>query len=279
MDDDLRLRVEERLGLEIDRVVRIDHGWDSVAYDVNGSWIIRVPRRPEVRESLRLEAELLAPLAPELPVPVPLVTVFEDSESFFAVHRKLQGRSLRSDVPVLARQLGGFLAALHSSAAGKAALPETSAGDWLDAQVAFAERCDAALALLASAERRQAQAMFEKHLSRTPHSDLVLVHGDLGPTHILCSDERLTAVIDWSDARIGDPALDFAWPLHGPGEEFADTLLGAYVAQGGRVDPTFRERALSFHRLGPWHEVVFGLERGRPDLVESGLAGVRQRLP
>ena len=59
MDEQLRLRVQELLGLDVDSVVRIDHGWDSVAYDINGSWIVRVPRRAEVRTALRQEAELL----------------------------------------------------------------------------------------------------------------------------------------------------------------------------------------------------------------------------
>jgi aminoglycoside phosphotransferase (APT) family kinase protein len=84
-------------------------------------------------------------------------------------------------------------------------------------------------------------------------------------------------VIDWSDACLGDPALDLAWLLHGTDAEFAASLLRAYA--GTEADAPFRARALFYHRLGPWHEVLYGLERGRPDLVDSGLAGVRRRLP
>jgi len=279
VDEQLRLRVQELLGLDVDSVVRIDHGWDSVAYDINGSWIVRVPRRAEVRTALRQEAELLPRLAPELPAPVLGVAVFESDETFFAVHRKLPGRPLGSAELVVARELGRFLAALHSSGAAKEVLPETTAPEWLDSQAAFGDRCKAVLALLNRDERLRAQAMFDSHLSRPPHFELVLVHGDLGPDHILWSEEHLTGVIDWSDARIDDPGLDFAWLLHGSNKDFAETLLETYSTEGGRVDPNFRERALYFHRLGPWHQVVFGLERGRPELVEPGLAGIRQRLP
>jgi aminoglycoside phosphotransferase (APT) family kinase protein len=38
----------------------------------------------------------------------------------------------------------------------------------------------------------------------------VLLHGDFWPGNILWQDERLVAVIDWEDAQIGDPLIDFA---------------------------------------------------------------------
>ena len=86
----------------------------------------------------------------------------------------------------------------------------------------------------------------------------------------------MTGVIDWSDASLGDPALDFAWLLHGTGTAFGDALLRAYGPVPGDA---LRARALSYHRLGPWHEVLYGLESERPEFVASGLAGVRRRLP
>ena len=33
-----------------------------------------------------------------------------------------------------------------------------------------------------------------------------------------------------------------------------------------------------YHRRAPWYEVLYGLERGRPELVERALADVRERL-
>ena len=38
----------------------------------------------------------------------------------------------------------------------------------------------------------------------------VLLHGDYWPGNILWNDERLAAVIDWEDARLGDPLADLA---------------------------------------------------------------------
>ena len=262
-------------------IIRIDDGWDSIVFDVDDTWIVRVPRRPEVRASLRMEAVLLPLLARELPVRVPEIVFVEDTpEAFVLIHRKLRGDPLRaSDEPGLARQVGGFLAALHNfRGVAEAGIAEVSGTEWIAQQAEFAERCQAVLTLLDPAERRRAKSLFDSYLSRAPEFDPVLLHADLGPEHILCRGGSIAGVIDWSDARVGDPALDFAWLLHGPGEAFQDTLLDAYVAEGGRLDSALRERALYFHRLGPWHEVLFGLRAGRPELVESGVAGIRERL-
>jgi aminoglycoside phosphotransferase (APT) family kinase protein len=38
----------------------------------------------------------------------------------------------------------------------------------------------------------------------------VLLHGDYWPGNILWRDQKLVAVIDWEDARLGDPLSDFA---------------------------------------------------------------------
>lgn len=41
-------------------------------------------------------------------------------------------------------------------------------------------------------------------------NDRVLLHGDYWPGNILWRDDRLTAVIDWEDAAIGEPLADLA---------------------------------------------------------------------
>jgi aminoglycoside phosphotransferase (APT) family kinase protein len=92
-----------------------------------------------------------------------------------------------------------------------------------------------------------------------------LLHADLGPDHLLVREGVLAGVIDWGDARIGDPALDYAWLLNGP-FPFWD------------VDDDLRRRARFYHRLGPWYEAHYGLFTDQAAHVESGLAGIRRRL-
>jgi aminoglycoside phosphotransferase (APT) family kinase protein len=84
------------------------------------------------------------------------------------------------------------------------------------------------LPLLDVRERPRGEALLETALGL--RFEPALVHGDLGPEHILHCGVELTGVIDWSDARVGDPAIDFAWRLHGTSAEFAAELLRSYVS-------------------------------------------------
>ena len=289
---DYRALVERHApGLRIERLVAVEQGWDSAVVEVNDEWIFRFPRRSQVVEWLRREVALLPELAAALPVPVPRFEVVGEAESLELVgYRKLHGSALDAavaggaDPRALAGQLGAFLAALHRFDVARAeqlGLPPADAPAWLARYGEFRDWCERrALPLLSIGDRRSAGAMFEDFFSRACSGfAIAVVHADLGPEHVLCRGDVVSGVIDWGDVRIGDPALDFAWLLHGVGDEFADELLAAYGEAGGVVDPELRGRALFYHRLGPWYEVHYGLEFDRPEFAERGLAGVRTRLP
>ena len=80
-------------------------------------------------------------------------------------------------------------------------------------------------------------------------------------------------MIDWGDCCVGDPALDLAWTRYGSGPAFAAALETTYSP-----DETLLARARDWHLLGPWHEVLYGLDTDQPEYVESGLAGAITRL-
>jgi aminoglycoside phosphotransferase (APT) family kinase protein len=100
-----------------------------------------------------------------------------------------------------------------------------------------------------------------------------LIHGDLGAHHLLVDDDCLVGVIDWSDARVADPAVDLGWALYETPEPFAEAVATAYG-----VDDDELSRALDWHRLAPWYDVLWGQSAGGPAFVESGLAGITARL-
>jgi aminoglycoside phosphotransferase (APT) family kinase protein len=82
-----------------------------------------------------------------------------------------------------------------------------------------------------------------------PSGPVVLAHGDAGPGNFLFEDGRLTAVIDWELAHLGDPMEDIAWLsmrcVMEPVPDFP-AALRAYVGAGGF--PIDRQRVL-YHRV------------------------------
>lgn len=289
---DYRALVERHApALEIKSLVTVEQGWDSVVVEVNDDWIFRIPRRAQVAESLQLEVALLPELGPRLPIPVPRFEIVGGDDPVELVgYRKLHGSPLDvalaegADPSALARQVGAFLAALHGFDVARAeqlGLPATDGPAWLARYGEFREWAEQrAVPLLARPERRRASLLFEDFFSRARSGfAIAVVHADLGPEHALCRRDGVSGVIDWGDVRIGDPALDFAWLLHGVANPFGDLLLAGYREAGGIADPELRARALFYHRLAPWYHVHYGLEFDHPEFVDSGLAAVRSRLP
>lgn len=222
-----------------------------------------------------------------LPVAVPRLEFVARNGVRCVGYRKIDGTPLDEHVHgphavVLAGDLGAFLAALHRFPVERAralGVPSHDRPSWRERFQAFWAHLRLHVSpLLAPSEREQAVAMFERFLEDDANFgfEAVLLHSDLGPEHILCRSAGVAGIIDWSDARIGDPALDFAWLLCGAPVAFGEAVLERY---GGPSDAAFASRALFYHRLGPWHEVLYGLEVKRADLVESGVAGIRSRLP
>lgn len=251
----------------------IDDGWDFHVVRL-GDMVVRVPRRPEVEPHARVEVRVLSDLAPGLPVLVP------EAQQVCALHGSMVYPWMEG-VPVSARvldqvgaeelaaQLAAAVAAVHrfpSERATELGVPETDLLEQL-------QRFDAHV-LPVLGNRRDAQRLLAQAGELVADSERGLVHGDLGPAHLLCDHQGLLAIIDWADIALGDPAHDLAWILNG-----LDRRLRAPFLTISGVDDDALLRADTIHRLGPWWEVLYGLEHHLPTLVESGKAGIEARLP
>lgn len=102
--------------------------------------------------------------------------------------------------------------------------------------------------------------------THTPAAERIsLVHGDYRLGNFLFEDERITALLDWEMAHLGDPAEDIAWAyrslwtpeMHLP----LDAFVARYHAAGG---PTIRPESLLFYRLfGEIKHAVISLTAAR----------------
>jgi aminoglycoside phosphotransferase (APT) family kinase protein len=266
----------------VDSIEPTGGGWDSFTYVVNGVWVFHFPRLPGVEETLRRQVALLRGLNGEVSSAVP-VPSFVSTDPVCIGYRRIEGaplpeHDLSSSPGIWPERLGRFLYDLHLVLPEFVGLRAAGPAAWREEHRALIDDLRGrVLPLIDVDDRAIAGAM----LSSFVDDDLnfrfatAVVHRDLGPEHILRSaDGDLAGVIDWGDATIGDPAIDFAWVLHhAPAGE---RVLAAY---GGVPDERFRERARFYDRLGPWHEVVYGLDTGQGAFVESGLDGVARRLP
>lgn len=289
----LRVRYPD---LPIQRYTVFTNGWDSLALALDDTWLVRCARRPDVEAQLAIEARLLPALAPALPAPIPHFELIGDPGArgpTFAGYRLLPGVALPDalaaapdQASALACQIGAFLGALHAFPLERAAaavapfsLPSEGAGAGTRRHYAdFYEYVRAhVFPLLDAPAQARAAALWEPFLADDANFAFrsVLIHADLAGEHILCDPATgaLTGVIDWGDARTGDPALDFTGLLRVAGPAFANASLAAYP---GPIDTTFRRRMEFYARLIPYHEARFGLDTHQPDHLARGLATIRE---
>jgi len=244
--------IVDALGQSPRTILEIDDGYDFEVAIVDDDWVFRFPRRAGVEEALELEIVLLPLLAGVLPVNVPS---FEhiSRDPLFVGYRLIRGEPLVDEDAVGVR---AFLEALHTIDPSRLPVQQP---EWVEAyreQCAEFERL--VFPVLDKDLRPQAKRLFSDAETLVDFKPALL-------QHLLVRGGRLAGVIDWGDARVGDPALDFAWLLNGP---FADW----------DVDPDLRRRARFYHRLSPWYEAHYGLFKDRPPHTERGLAGIRDRL-
>jgi aminoglycoside phosphotransferase (APT) family kinase protein len=255
---DRRGLIAEALGREPTTLVEIDVGYDYDVAIVDDEWVFRFPTREVVERALERELVLLPELAAALPVEVPSFE-FVSRDPLFVGYPLIRGEPLVDEDPEGVR---AFLAALHGYDASGLPIDRP---DWVEI---YREHCrrfeERVFPLLDEEERAAAQRLFAEVETLSDYEP-VLTHSDLGPEHLLVRDGRLRGVIDWGDARLGDPALDYAFFLNGPFAHWA-------------VDADLRRRARFYHRLAPWYDVHYAIFTGRRALIDRGLTGVRARL-
>ncbi|MDI2027546.1 macrolide 2'-phosphotransferase [Saccharopolyspora sp. TS4A08] len=275
--------------LEVDET-----GWDfrvGHAVDAEGTrWVLRVPRRREVRDLIEGERRLLDHLRPRLPVAVP---DWEICTPELIAYRRLPGRPLGPEHPrTLEYQwwrepaedyfddLGAVIAELHRTRVDAVARLGVPVSGHRDLREEAADHLGRAENVLVVPEEKVARwrSWIHDDAYWSGAADLRLVHADLHPGHTLVDESgRLTGVLDFTDAAVDDPALDFTAAHNAFGERGLSRLVAAYAQAGGRVRAEFvsHVRLLSEFRfsvsLG-----VYAVETGRGgflDIAQRRLLG------
>lgn len=205
------------------RLVR-STGTDSVIYRLGDHLAIRFPRIAWAVDQIDKEWTWLPRLSPALPVKVPaMVALGQPADGYpwpWLVYRWVDGDSVLDKPSVAtavpASDIAEFLTALQ--AADTAEAPRSA---YRGGPLGPHDRdLRAALQTLAAEiDLDRAIAVWEDALAAPPwHRPPVWVHGDMLPGNLLVRDGRLTGVIDWGAAGLGDPACDLmiAWALDAP---------------------------------------------------------------
>ncbi|WP_278047039.1 phosphotransferase [Nostoc linckia] len=93
-----------------------------------------------------------------------------------------------------------------------------------------------------------------------------LIHGDLHPGHILV--DRVTGLLDWTEASVANPATDFALYYAIFGESALSHLLQQYQQSGGQVWPRMHDRIVELYCAYLVMIAMFVLRTGEESYIE-----------
>jgi len=276
------------------RVSYLGEGCDSWAFDVDGRWVFRFPKRVDVEQQLLLESRVLPVLAARSPLALPDFCFLGRPSAEFARHfggyPKIPGvpgirvAARRGPLDRWARTLAEFLSWLHAVPVDEM----TRLGVTREPIAPRIEEARAdALAEFECLNRAAPDAPLDAwfaSLSEGPpgpaprSSTPVVAHRDLAAEHVLCdpASRRLTGVIDWSEIAISDGLVDFAGVFHWGGDPFVDAVLASY---DGPLDRDGLRHARFLAACRGVADVAFGLDTSRREYVEAGVRALTLCLP
>jgi macrolide phosphotransferase len=254
------------MGLDF-RVVMVDD-------DTGQPWVLRIPRRADVVAKIAGEARVLAFLAARLSVAVPDWQVVSDelvayprlggspALSFDPVTHEVTW-SFDRTAPLYTTSLAGVLAELHAipvADAVAAGLPSASPEQVRREHLASLETVRQELGLGPELERTL-RAWLDDDTSWPAHT--TVVHGDLYAGHTLVDAAgRVRGLIDWTEAAVSDPSIDFTGHLMAFGEDELSRLMGEYERAGGRTWPSMARHIHARRELAPVRYGLFALQSG-----------------
>jgi aminoglycoside 2''-phosphotransferase len=289
MDPEIEQRIRTCLpGMEIEQVVVNEDGLVNRVAIVNGHWAVRWARDEAGRERLAKEARVLALLRPRVDLALPAYVYQRDDMVAYAL---LPGEPLRRNAVLrlppgeqdaLAWQLGTFLAALHGTPLDEARacdLPAAGPSRAYDDMMALYEAVRRELAPVTTGyargwlEEQFAPLRRDRHLL---DFEPRLVHGDLGMHHVLWLPQarRLSGIIDFGNAHLGDVASDLGVVIHVMGEGFLRRMAPAYPGLPAAIE---RARFLAGTAEIGW--ALNGLRTGRPLWYSAHLSSARDVAP
>ena len=270
---------------QVHTVVQVGEGTDNLTYEVNGELIVRCSKEPDSAaraEDVDREARLLAAVAGIAPLPVPAPS-FTIPEQGCLAYRKLPGVPLL-DLPQpprsahdssIAATLGELLTSLHAAPVERmATLVGVDDQPLVQWQREAAQAYATVVGKVPVVRRRPVEAFLD---SPPPAGGWapVFSHNDLGIEHVLVDPGTwtVTGVIDWSDAAIVDPAVDFGLLYRDLGPAAAHAAMGSYRTEANDL-VALDERARFYARCSVFEDLAYGLQTGRDRYVDKSLAAL-----
>ena len=248
---------------------------------INDELVFRFPRFAENLPGFLREIQLLAKLQAHLPLPIPDPIYTSATTTGLGKvcmgYRLIPGQPLypemmnnfKNEVILLglARQLADFLSVLHHLTPATLGLdvPSQNMPDWV--RTFYGEVREHLFPFIRHAACQALSEHFEDyfHTPALQHYQPAILHGDFGGSNILIDNNRISAILDFSSAGYGDPALDIA-SVSTYGEHFFSQFCRFYEPTEAQLD-----RAKFYRGIFALEEALYGWKNEDLEAYKRGM--------
>ena len=245
-------------------------------------WVLRIPRRPDVASKMADEASILNLVKNRISAAVPdwrirnrgLVAypelpgepglTLEDGEPVWHFDR---------ESPAYCASLGRLIAQLQrisADEARQAGIPALTAAEVRQEMRTNLDKVRSEFRVAADLLRR-----WEAWLGGDSYwpDFTAFSHGELYPAHLLLDENaEIRSVLDWTSARVGDPALDFSLHYMMSTSEAFELTVRTFRDEGGRVPQRLAEHCAELVSASPINYGLYAMATGDPDLQAAAAA-------
>jgi aminoglycoside 2''-phosphotransferase len=284
MQDKITLIKEKIPNFTIHNYYKNEQGQNNDVLIINDEWVFRFPKYKGGIEQLKKETVIMDRVSTSLSIPVPKPEfksfLPEEPGKVFTAYRLLPGSPLwREEMTSLedtgrrqaAEDLALFLRELHSISV-ETVLSHAQHSSGVEEMEDLYKRLETKVFPFMKQEAiEETEQRFTDFFRSCQTAEVSIVHGDFGCSNILWDKERVSGIIDFGGAGIGDPAYDVAGLLASYGEEFINMMIPHYPEI-----TSFQERVHFYKSTFALQEALFGIENGDRQAFENGLAGYKK---
>ena len=224
--------------LKIDKIQKIGEGDTYVAFLVNGHYLFKQAKANEGRQQLKKEVLLMESLSGAFSISIPKF-VFVSPDYHFGAYEILPGISFTEYLEgnkftiSHAEQINMFLTTLHSTTLAPDQFDLLPTMNYFEEYKEDYEFLKSNLTnLFSKSQKKIILEKYESYLSCKNNFEIkpVLLHNDFSFNHIICdrTSGKITGVIDFGDAAIGDAAYDFFFLYELPENIFKEQVCSLY---------------------------------------------------
>ena len=282
-----------RAGLPVQKIKYLASGDDSDVLLCDKKWVVKLPKRQEVKAALQREFALYTflcqqPLPFRIPQPVYICDDFSVLTFLDGTHLSYRNyqRLCESEKEALAYDEAQFLRALHGVLVDVGVPPLCDAAEdkrqrLKREQTEICGILDNA-GLLSNVLREKIAAIYMNLFSSQTLFQYTpcLVHNDFSADNLIFRNDRLYGVMDFGDFIIGDPDNDFYCILDSSRDDFGKDFGRKVLRHYAHPAPEIAERKAEIHEsYWPLEQILLGSRRRNAAYIRQGLRKLRRLDP